>query len=68
LPKVYWQVGTLDVIRTPIIFANNSLSGSNILGHIIPNEHCADIDSLHDFERAEEMITKLKSIRFDDDK
>jgi CMP-N,N'-diacetyllegionaminic acid synthase len=68
LPKVYWQVGTLDVIRTSSMLANNSLSGSNILGHIIPNELSVDIDNLGDFKRAEEIITQFKSIRFDDDK
>lgn len=67
LPKTYWQVGTLDVIRTSSIFENNSLSGKKILGHIIPNEHCVDIDTLEDFEKAEKLITRFKSIGFNDD-
>jgi CMP-N,N'-diacetyllegionaminic acid synthase len=65
LPKTYWQVGSLDVIRTSSLLSTGSLSGDKILGHIIPNEQAIDIDNINDFNKAEAFIGKFKSVKFD---
>lgn len=64
LPKVYWQVGTLDVIRTSTITEKLSLSGDVILSHIIPNELSVDIDDISGFKKAEQVITMHDCVKF----
>ena len=64
LPKIYWQVGTLDVIRTTVISDKKSMSGDKILSHIIPNELSVDIDDLQSFQRAEEVIDTTACVKF----
>lgn len=64
LPKVYWQVGTLDVIRTSSIREKNSLSGNNILSHIISNELSVDIDDMIGFKKAEQVILHNHCVQF----
>ena len=44
LPKSYYQPGYVDVIRTSTITNLNSMTGKNILGHIINQENILDID------------------------
>lgn len=56
LPNTYWQIGMLDVIRTHIITTQNSMSGKNILPHIVPNEYAVDIDDIESFVKAEKTI------------
>lgn len=56
LPKTYWQIGMLDVIRTNIITTQNSMSGKNILPHIVSNEFAVDIDDIESFVKAEKTI------------
>lgn len=56
LPKTYWQIGMLDVIRTNIITTQNSMSGKNILPHIVSNEFAVDIDNIESFIKAEKTI------------
>lgn len=65
LPKVYWQVGILDVIRTGTILEKNSLSGDKILSHIVPNELSIDINDIQSFEIATEMIQNNDCVKFD---
>lgn len=65
LPKVYWQVGTLDVIRINTIVHKKSLSGDKILSHVIPNELAIDIDDLNSFKKAEEVISGNPCVRFE---
>jgi CMP-N,N'-diacetyllegionaminic acid synthase len=64
LPKVYWQVGTLDVIKTTCITEKGSLSGTKVLSHIISNEAAIDIDDINSFEKVGATINKLGSVRF----
>ncbi len=64
LPKVYWQVGMIDVIKTSIINENNSMSGDTILPYIISKEYSVDIDNVKDFENAEILIKNLNCIKF----
>lgn len=64
LPEIYWQIGTLDVIRTNVITEQKSMSGKNILPHIIDQKFAADIDDIESFNRAEEMIEKYDCVKF----
>ncbi|GAB3170391.1 acylneuraminate cytidylyltransferase family protein [Telluribacter humicola] len=66
LPQVYWQIGTLDVIRPHIILNNHSMSGQTILPLVVPNELAVDIDDLASFERAEASIRSYDCVKFDD--
>lgn len=65
LPKVYWQVGILDVIRTNTILEKISLSGDRILAHIVPNELSVDIDDMQSFKKAAEVISNNDCVKFD---
>lgn len=64
LPPVYWQTGTLDVIRTDTIVRQKSMSGRVISSLTIPNEFAIDIDDLASFQKAEEVIKKSNCIKF----
>ena len=65
LPKTYWQVGILDVIKTGTILEKKSLSGDLILSHIVSNELSVDIDDIHSFTKAAEVISKNDCVKFD---
>lgn len=64
LPKVYWQIGTLDVIKTSIITEQKRMSGSTILHHIVDNSLAIDIDDIGSFDKAAEVISKDDFIKF----
>lgn len=63
LPTVYWQVGTLDVIKRKTIEEKASLSGDCILPFEIPVEYAVDIDELEAFERAEKVMQNIDCIK-----
>jgi N-acylneuraminate cytidylyltransferase len=65
LPKVYWQVGILDVIKMNTILEKKSLSGDVIVSHIVPNEFSIDIDDINSFTKAAEVISKNHCVKFD---
>ena len=56
LPPTYWQTGHLDAIRPRIILEKHSMSGDVILPLLIDPRYTADIDSLRDLQRAEELL------------
>lgn len=58
LPKVYWQVGYLDLIRTRTILEKNSLTGTRILPLKIESKDSIDIDDEFSFQLAEFLIKK----------
>lgn len=64
LPQVYWQIGTLDVIRTSVITENKSMSGNKILPYIVPNQFAIDIDDINSFKKAEEVINQFNCVKF----
>ena len=64
LPAVYWQTGTLDVIKTRTIMENNSLSGQKILPFIIDQRFAIDIDDLTSFKKAEEAMGMYDCVKF----
>lgn len=55
LPKAYWQIGALDVIRTPVILKKNSMSGDVILPLIMDAAHAVDINDPHSLLYAESL-------------
>jgi N-acylneuraminate cytidylyltransferase len=65
LPTIYWQIGTLDVIRTSVITEQHKISGRNILPYVVGQEWAMDIDDLFSFQRAEAMLHVLPCIKFD---
>ena len=65
LPKVFWQVGILDVIKTNTILEKKSLSGDKILSHIVSNELSIDIDDMASFIKAADVITKNDCVKFE---
>ena len=66
LPQTYWQIGTLDVIRTETILQKKSMSGNNILPHVVGNEWAIDIDEIQSFIKAGEVILSDNFVKFND--
>lgn len=66
LPVIYWQTGTLDVIRTTTLTDKNSMSGEKILPFIIDKKYAIDIDDVNSFYKAEEIIQYSDCIKFDE--
>ena len=64
LPKAYWQIGTLDVIKRDVIMIQNSMSGNRILPHIVDSEFAVDIDDINSFIKAEDVMKKQDCIQF----
>jgi N-acylneuraminate cytidylyltransferase len=56
LPVTYWQTGHVDVIRTTTITQKHSLTGQRVRPIMIDFNFCVDIDTLVDFDLAEETI------------
>lgn len=64
LPTVYWQIGTLDVIRPQVILEQKSMSGRVILPYIVEQERAIDIDDILSFQRAEAYIMSHDCVKF----
>jgi len=64
LPKVYWQIGALDVIKTSVITKQKLMSGKNILPHIVDPLYAVDIDDISSFDKAAEVISNNDCIKF----
>lgn len=64
LPVVYWQTGTLDVIKTQTIIGQKSMSGKKILPYLIDQKFAIDIDDALSFQKAEEAIRIYDCIKF----
>lgn len=66
LPMVYWQTGTLDIIKTAAITEQQSMSGKKILPYLIEKKYAIDIDDVASFYKAEELIQNSDCIKFDE--
>ena len=64
LPKTYWQIGTLDVIKTSVITNQNSMSGKIILPYVIDQQFAVDIDDINSFIKAEEVLNNHNCVQF----
>ncbi len=56
LPRTYWQTGHVDAIRATTITKNRSLTGTRVRPIMIDVNFCVDIDTIVDFDLAEEAI------------
>lgn len=63
LPEVWWHIGVLDVVRTNVITETNSLSGKVILPIKVEQRLSADIDTLEEFNRAEQILQNIDCVR-----
>lgn len=64
LPTIYWQVGTLDVIRPAVILEQRNMSGQAVFPYRIEPEQAIDIDDLYSFQRAEAYIAAHDCVKF----
>ena len=62
LPKVYWQIGYLDLIRTRTILEKDSLTGAHILPLKIDSRDSIDIDDEFSFQLAEFLMERQGSV------
>jgi N-acylneuraminate cytidylyltransferase len=58
LPKVYWQNGYIDIIKTKTVINENSMVGSNCYG-LITSQSVSDLDYLSDLPEIENYLTKI---------
>jgi N-acylneuraminate cytidylyltransferase len=61
LPEVWWQTGTLDIMRASVI-ESGSMTGSEIRPFIVDPEHAVDIDHIESFIRAERVISSIECV------
>ncbi len=59
LPKVYWQLGYVDMVRAEVITKKGKMSGDKILPFII-EEEWVDIDYEEDIMEAEKLLMKRR--------
>ena len=64
LPKTYWQIGTLDVIRPEIILGRKSMTGCRILPVIVSSDFAVDIDDIESFDIASKIISSSNYVKF----
>jgi len=64
LPKIYWQIGFLDVIKVDTILNQKSMTGSRILPYVVDKVFAIDIDDMDDFERASEVLLNSNYVNF----
>ena len=61
LPGVWWQTGTMDIMRSGVI-DSGSMTGSVIRPFVIDPEHAVDIDNIESFARAERVIASIECV------
>ena len=54
LPKTYLHNGYIDILK-PDILKNNTISGDNIYPYIMDKNDTIDIDTMDDWEKAENI-------------
>lgn len=64
LPQIYWQTGTLDVMRRETILQKKSMTGEKILPYIIDNTFAIDIDNIESFNKAAKIISAFPCVKF----
>ena len=65
LPPVYWQIGTLDVIRPRVILEQGTMSGKKIMPYVVESHFAVDIDDLSGFLKAQEVIANYDCVKFE---
>ena len=59
LPRVYWQFGYVDMVRSKIITEKGKMSGDKILPFIVEDDG-VDIDHEEDIKKAEKLLMELQ--------
>ena len=60
LPKVFWQTGYVDAIRTSTILEKHSMTGNRILPLVLNPGDWIDIDTPDDWQKAENLLLSGK--------
>ena len=60
LPKAYHRDGSIYITKTSILKEQNSLFGNKIAHIVSPKEFYVNIDSIDDWNKAEELVKHLK--------
>ena len=60
LPKVFWQTGYVDTIRTATILEKHSMTGNRILPLVLNPDDWIDIDTPDDWQKAEDLLLSGK--------
>lgn len=60
LPQTYWQTGHIDAIRPRAILEKGSMSGDVVLPLLVDPVYTVDIDTLLDWQRAENTVLEGK--------
>ncbi|MFK7935341.1 MAG: acylneuraminate cytidylyltransferase family protein [Saprospiraceae bacterium] len=58
LPRAYYRDGSIYLVKTEILLKTNSLYGEKIAYHLSTNPRHVNIDTLEDWEMAEEIVNK----------
>ena len=59
LPPAYHRDGAVFVTRRDVLMNDDSLYGKRLVGHVIDATRTVDIDTVEDWERAEQIIRTL---------
>lgn len=59
LEPMYIRNGAIYLVRRNTLIINNSLKGRKSLAYLMPPERSINIDTFEDFEKAEELMSKL---------
>lgn len=58
LPEAYHREGSVYVTRRRVVMEENSLYGKRLIGYKMDPDNSVNVDTLADWERAEQLLTK----------
>jgi CMP-N-acetylneuraminic acid synthetase len=56
LPPAFHRDGSVYVARRDVVLERNSLYGEHLVGYVVDDRPCVNIDTPADWARAEELI------------
>lgn len=59
--ELYWRSGTVYAMRRDILVKQRSLYGEHVVGHIVPENRCFNIDTKFDWDLCESYMRHFKS-------
>ncbi len=63
LPNVYWQIGTIDIIKYNTLMVKKSMTGEKIIPYVVKNEINIDIDNIIELKLARLVIPKIDCVK-----
>lgn len=60
LPPAFHREGSVYVMRRDVLMEQSSLYGSKVAGFLIDSSRSVNLDTLEDWERAENLLTKME--------